>query len=86
MACQMCSNHYFCVGLHLEGPFIDKGKKGCHHEGHIRATVSKDEFQECYGDNLEGVKIITLAPDLVGALDTIKWLSKEHKDIQIGIG
>ena len=61
-------------------------KKGCHHEGHIRPSVTKEELQECYGDNLEGVKIITLAPDIPGALETIGWLSKEYKDIQIAIG
>ena len=74
------------VGLHLEGPFINKVKKGCHHEDLIRTSVSKEKVRDCYGDSLEGVKIITLAPDLEGALGTIAWLSKEHKDIQIAIG
>jgi len=49
-------------------------------------TVSKDELSKCYGESLEGVKIITLAPELDGTLDTIKWLNKEHKDIEISIG
>ena len=36
-----------------------------------------------YGGSLDGVKIITLAPELSGAMKTIEWLSKEHKDIII---
>ena len=74
------------IGLHLEGPFITKMKKGCHNEENLRNTVSKDELSKCYGESLEGVKIITLAPELDGALDTIEWLNKDHKDIEISIG
>jgi len=70
----------------LEGPFITKTKKGCHCERHIRDTISKEKLLECYGKSLDGVKIITLAPELPGALETIKWLHKEHKDIKISIG
>lgn len=76
----------FLLGLHLEGPFITKSKKGCHREDYIRESVNKEELMECYGESLKGVKIITLAPELPGALETIKWLCKEYKDIQISIG
>ena len=62
-------------------------KKGCHHSDHIRDTVSKKELLKCFGDSLKGVKIITLAPELPGALDTIEWLKKEYKDdMQVSIG
>ena len=70
----------------MEGPFITRMKRGCHNEENIRDTVSKEELCKCYGKNLDGVKIITLAPELDGALDTIVWLNKEHKDIEISIG
>ena len=78
----------YCVGLHLEGPFITKTKKGCHHEGNIRDTVpvSKEALLDCYGEDLKGVKIITLAPELPGALGTIEWLKQEYKDMLISIG
>lgn len=74
------------IGLHLEGPFITRVKKGCHHEDYIRESISKEKLLECYGDNLSGVKIITLAPEIPGALQAIEWLRKEYKDIQISIG
>ena len=78
---------FYCVGLHLEGPFITKTKRGCHREGNIRDTVpvSKEVLLKCYGD-LKGVQIITLAPELLETLDTIEWLRKEYKDMQISIG
>ncbi|XP_065886507.1 N-acetylglucosamine-6-phosphate deacetylase-like [Dysidea avara] len=74
------------IGLHLEGPFISKDKKGCHIESHIKEVVSKEDLLNCYGRNLSGVKIITLAPELPEAMDTIEWLSEEHKEIVISIG
>ena len=78
---------FYCVGLHLEGPFITKMKRGCHPEDNIRDTVpvSKDALLKCYGD-LKGVQIITLAPELLERLDTIELLKKEYKDMQISIG
>ena len=70
----------------MEGPFISKDKKGCHIESHIKEVVSKEDLLNCYGRNLSGVKIITLAPELPEAMDTIEWLSEEHKEIVISIG
>ena len=70
----------------MEGPFISKKKKGCHIESHIIEEVSKDRLLDLYGGSLNGVKIITLAPELPGAMETIEWLSKEHKNIIISIG
>jgi len=69
----------------LEGPFISKQKKGCHDINFIRDSVSEEELLDCYG-SLNGVKIITLAPELPGAMETIEWLSKEYKHIIIAIG
>ena len=70
----------------MEGPFISTKKKGCHIESHIKDKVSKNDLLDCYGGSLNGVKIITLAPELSGAMETIKWLSEEHKEIVISIG
>ena len=70
----------------MEGPFISKEKRGCHYEANIQNSVSKEKLLKCYGDDLQGVRIITLAPDVDGALETIKWLDEEYKHIQIAIG
>lgn len=59
------------LGIHLEGPFLSKKYAGAH---------SVDLFRNCeegfYG-SLDGVKMVTLAPELPTALDLIKSLSKK---------
>ncbi|PSU36232.1 N-acetylglucosamine-6-phosphate deacetylase [Photobacterium lutimaris] len=49
------------IGLHLEGPFISKEKKGAHNESHIRIL---DELTAHYlADNAKHISVITLAPE-----------------------
>ncbi|MCQ1056872.1 N-acetylglucosamine-6-phosphate deacetylase [Photobacterium sp. ZSDE20] len=49
------------IGLHLEGPFISKEKKGAHNESHIRTL---DEQTAHYlADNAKHISVITLAPE-----------------------
>ena len=50
-------------GVHCEGPFINKMKKGAHHENLIQSNLSPQVLQQCYG-NLDNVRIVTLAPEL----------------------
>jgi N-acetylglucosamine-6-phosphate deacetylase len=61
-------------GIHCEGPFISREKKGAHEEALVQSTVSPELIQECYGSQMDNVRIITLAPELTGALETIEWL------------
>ena len=75
---------FFAVGVHLEGPFINVKKKGAHNEAFIRGSMSPDEVERCYGD-LGAVRIITLAPELPGAMETIQWLTQE-KNIVVSLG
>ena len=63
------------VGTHLEGPFISSQKKGAHSENFIQSLLSPSTVMETYG-SLDNVCIITLAPELEGAQDTIRWLSR----------
>jgi len=60
----------------LEGPFINKEKKGAHVLECI-TTMSGgiDDVTAIYG-SLENVSILTLAPELPGALDVISSLSR----------
>ena len=53
-------------GFHAEGPYIGKKYKGALNEKYIKSP-DVDEFKE-----LENVKIVTMAPDLEGAMDFIK--------------
>ena len=64
------------VGVHLEGPFINKAKKGAQKEEYVippNAEVLK-ELQKC----AKGlVKLVSIAPETEGAIDCIRELGKE---------
>lgn len=64
------------LGIHLEGPFFSAKKCGAHEAKVIQEQVSLSALERCYGD-LTGVKIITLAPEIPGALNTISELVKK---------
>ncbi len=59
------------LGVHLEGPYINAEKKGAQNEKFI--TLPNYEFLE---KNKDVLKIVTLAPEVKGALDLVK----KHKD------
>jgi len=60
------------LGLHLEGPFLNPGKKGAHNPAYLRAPSLADVA----GWSPEGgVRLVTLAPELPGAHDVIRELS-----------
>ena len=64
------------LGVHVEGPFISLQKKGAHPEEHITSpTNGIRSLDEVYGDGLENVALITLAPELEWALEVIvPWI------------
>ena len=62
------------VGLHLEGPFISQIKYGAHSKDLVRApTRGMQSVLDCYG-SLDGVRLVTIAPELEGAMDAIAGL------------
>lgn len=67
------------LGCHLEGPYINPKKKGAQPESAIRPP-SIAEFEEKTGEFRATVKVITIAPEMPGALDLIRHLSA-HKII-----
>lgn len=71
-----------CLGLHLEGPFLNPKQKGAHRED-LMQSPSKWAFDKFYG-SLEHVKILTIAPELPGALRAIKQLSGSGIVVAIG--
>ena len=76
---------FLYIGLHLEGPFISKEKKGAHKELYIEALDSQgiNKMIEHYG-TLNFVKIITMAPEQPFALKTIEDLTKKGITVSIG--
>lgn len=72
------------LGIHLEGPFINKEYKGMQKEEHC-IDPSIDIFDEMIEPmSIDRIKLMTLAPELPGAKELIQYLNKN--DIQIAIG
>ena len=60
------------LGFNLEGPFINPAKKGAQNPAHILvpADVSTADLEPL----VDGLRVITIAPEVAGALDLIRWL------------
>ncbi|XP_040575115.1 N-acetylglucosamine-6-phosphate deacetylase [Lepeophtheirus salmonis] len=75
------------LGLHLEGPFISSVKKGAHPPQYIQSLSSFDDILNVYGNNLESVRIITLAPEILppdNLFDLIKKLTQKGIVVSLG--
>jgi N-acetylglucosamine-6-phosphate deacetylase len=59
------------LGIHLEGPFISSTRRGVHPSDAI-AQPSKELFEEFVAAADGFIRILTLAPELPGALDLIE--------------
>jgi N-acetylglucosamine-6-phosphate deacetylase len=69
------------LGLHLEGPFLNPHKRGAHNAAHMRLPdvnfVRDWSPQNC-------VRLVTLAPELHGALQVIHALCKQNIVVSAG--
>ncbi len=76
------------LGIHCEGPFINALKKGAHEESFIKPCLSPSLLQDVYGSQLDNVRLVTLAPEIEGGLETIVWLKerKNEKNIVVAMG
>lgn len=73
------------LGIHLEGPYIspDDGPRGAHPIQHVREP-NWDEFLRLQ-DTAEGtIKIVTIAPEISGAISLIEKLVAEGVIVAIG--
>ncbi|XP_043927133.1 N-acetylglucosamine-6-phosphate deacetylase isoform X2 [Protopterus annectens] len=73
------------LGVHLEGPFISKEKKGAHPE-HCLRTFQNDILQELsdmYG-SIDNVIILTLAPEIRGSKDVIREMVRRGITVSLG--
>lgn len=71
------------LGIHLEGPFFNSLQIGAHDPSLIQSFTQYANPEEFYGD-LTGVKMITLAPEIPGAMKAINFLI--HKGILVSVG
>lgn len=69
-------------GLHLEGPWINKEKRGAHVEQYIHAPTL-DEVKDLLQYGKEVIKIITLAPEVCSS-DVIEYIQEQNIIISAG--
>ena len=70
------------VGINMEGPFLDPAKKGAHVEKWIAAPDVA--FVRELNQDVDGlVRLVTLAPNMVGAEEFIKEM---HEEVCISLG
>jgi N-acetylglucosamine-6-phosphate deacetylase len=70
------------LGFNLEGPFIAAARKGAQNAAHIRvpAEVSTADLEPL----VEGLRLITIAPEVPGALELIRWLRARGVTASLG--
>ncbi len=71
------------LGANVEGPYINPIKKGAQKEEDIR-NASIDEFIEFNEASGGLIRIITIAPEMPGALALIRWLHKHRIIVSAG--
>ncbi len=59
------------LGVHLEGPFLSPGRAGAHNPALLR-TPSIEDYDRCMAS--ASVRMVTLAPELPGALALVRHL------------
>ena len=74
------------LGIHLEGPYLspEEGARGAHQARWMRQP-DRDEFNRLQEWSQGGIRILTLAPELDGAIDLIGCIRKNHTT-RIAIG
>lgn len=69
------------LGLHIEGPFLNPAKKGAHNPNYLRLATLEAVAN---WSPATGVRLVTLAPELPGALEVIEALSSRGVLISAG--
>ena len=69
------------LGLHIEGPFLNPAKKGAHNPIHLRPP-SLEAVADWSPE--QGIRLVTLAPELPGALTVIEALQARGVVVSAG--
>jgi N-acetylglucosamine-6-phosphate deacetylase len=70
------------LGINLEGPFLAPDRRGAHRAEHLRQPV--DVATTALGPLLGGLRIMTVAPELPGATELIRWLTERGVIASLG--
>jgi N-acetylglucosamine-6-phosphate deacetylase len=73
------------AGIHMEGPYIspNDGPRGAHPRAHTIAA-SRDDFDRRQDAAAGRIVLVTLAPEVPGAIDLIQYLVA--RDVRVAIG
>jgi len=64
------------LGIHMEGPYISPEMCGAQNPDHVRPP-DINEIAEVYEASGESLRVVTLAPEMEGGLDAIRWLASK---------
>ncbi len=70
------------VGFNLEGPFLAEARKGAHDAAHLLAPAAVEP--SALEALVDGLRVVTIAPELPGALDLIAALSGRGVVVSLG--
>jgi N-acetylglucosamine-6-phosphate deacetylase len=70
------------LGFNLEGPFLADSKRGAHDAAHLLAPadVAPSDLESL----LDGLRVVTIAPELPGAIDLIRLLASRGVVVSLG--
>jgi len=70
------------LGFNLEGPFLAAARRGAHDPTHLQvpAGVPRRTLEPL----IDGLRLLTIAPELAGATDLIRWLRDRGVATSIG--
>lgn len=60
------------LGFNLEGPFLAESRRGAHAAAHLRTPAGAPPAR--LEQLVDGLRVMTIAPELAGATDLIRWL------------
>jgi N-acetylglucosamine-6-phosphate deacetylase len=78
-------NSAIIAGFHLEGPYIspEEGPRGAHPRQHV-AAASVEDFKRRQEATQGRIVLVTLAPEVEGAISLIEYLVGQHISVAIG--
>jgi len=71
------------AGIHLEGPYLSQEKCGAHNPSLLRAP-DQAEIADLLDVGQGGITMVTIAPELPGAIEAIEYLANEGVIVAIG--
>src|SRR5581483_9679192 len=71
------------IGIHIEGPFLSHSKRGVHPAEYL-LQPSRQLFQRFWQSSRGHIKVMTIAPELEGALEVIEEATKHGVCVSLG--